>query len=93
MSKQGANKTVNTKYMTILVYSKRRILLLTMAILGTVLLGFLFNVDAFGGPNKYWAITGLGVGAILMMLIPNAEEWHYVPWQDGGQKCEKDSFD
>lgn len=93
MSKQSTAKTANSKYMTMKVYGKRRLLVIMMAIFGTGLFGFLFNVDAFAGPKANWALLTMGIVAVFMMLIPKTEEWHYVPWQDGGQKCEKDTND
>lgn len=93
MAKQNASKAVNSKYMTLQVYGKRRLFVIMIAFLGTGLFGYLFNGDAFAGPHASWAVTGLGISAVLMMLIPNTEEWRYAPWQDGGQKCEKDTVD
>jgi len=93
MAKQNASKAVNSKYMTMQVYGKRRLFVILTAIFGTGLFGYFFKVDAFAGPNANWAVTALGLVAVFMMLIPNTEEWRYTPWQDGGQKCEKDTVD
>jgi len=93
MSKQSTAKTANSKYVTMKVYGKRRLLVIMMTIFGTSLFGFLFNIDAFAGPKANWALLAMGVVAVFMMLIPKTEEWNYVPWQDAAQKCEKDTND
>jgi F0F1-type ATP synthase assembly protein I len=93
MSKKIMSQKDKSKYMTLLVNGKRRLSVVTVTISGAVLFGFLFDTKAFSGPNAYWWLFALGFCATVMVLMPLSEEWHYVPWQDAPQKCEKDSFD
>lgn len=93
MSKLQSDKANNSKYMSLVVYRGRQLALMLMMIVGTGLFGFLFYVDAFNGPHATWALSICGIVAVMMMILPKTEEWRYLPWQDAGQKCEKDFFD
>lgn len=93
---ESGQKSVSSKYVTLKVYGKRRIMAFMMAIGVSVFFGVLFKHSIFtdvASSNHGVVAIAVIIAGIILSALPLSEEWQYTPWQDACQKCEKDSFD
>jgi len=94
MAKPEAKKSVDTKYVSLRVYTGRRILVMIVTFASTFLFGFLINHFHKPSHSVFMSPAGVVIAVIgvLMLFLPLTEEWIYAPWQDAGQKCEKNTY-
>jgi hypothetical protein len=90
----SANKSGDSKYVVLKVYTGRRLLILFTLICMTIGFGVLFertilNPNVQSGTQLYGAIL---LACLFVAFLPMSEEWQYRPWQDACRKCEKNIY-
>lgn len=83
------------KLVKLVVYPKRRLFVVLMAILTMALFAAWIAVNLKRHPDASWVSIAspiIVVGCLLVFILP-AEEWRYSHWQDVSQKNEKNIYD
>lgn len=94
MAKEASTNLKSEKFVSLLIYPKRRWLVIFL----TALLAAIFSIwiAKFLLQNKSsWVLVGVPMTLIglLTVFLPPSEEWSYLPWQDASQKYEKNIYD
>ncbi len=95
MAKGNNAESGSNKFVTLKVYSKRRMVNLFLAFIVLLSMSALIAFNAIKlqhSHNIEIIFTGLVLG-ILLCLLPLSEEWNYSPWQDAPRKLEQDIRD
>jgi hypothetical protein len=94
-SKKPANLSHDSKYVTLNIYSKRRVFTLMV----TIILTLVFSSWIWGNlaqkRGDHWFMIALPlifIGLLTNFLLP-VEEWSYGPWQESTQKYERNIYD
>jgi len=94
MAAKVKNSTEDNKFVKLIVYKKRRLVVILTALILTAIFGAWIFIKISRHSNQDWFGVGFPMmilGLLTVFLLPS-EEWSYGPWQNGAQKYEKNIY-
>ena len=94
MAAKVKNSAEDNKFVKLIVYKKRRMVVIFTALILTAVFAAWIFIKISRHSSQDWFAVGFPMmilGLMTIFLLPS-EEWAYGPWQNGAQKYEKNIY-